>query len=503
MAIQKTKKKKSLNPDELLEYMNEEIEYDEENEYYKYATYNDELHCIYVNFNSIFERDDLSEFSVFKIHMRKFIKLIPLICDDLNYILNQNNDSARTLLNMNIKIALSEAKEKDYSSDEFKEDLCNLIDILIDDIKDYIDSTYCLELDNTNARINKDLQITDSMNKKIVSSAVCMRIFIPIINNYLLMDPDCEKDLVNKIFRKIIIKMSDNTEVALSKIERIVQSRVKSTGYSNKRIWKKIRDRGNDAETIILEIDTKLINSIIAKIEKDKSSIQYIDSVIKNMLDHLFTSNFSTDYKPLTAYENNDDSDERDRNNEFYFVSNKSEAELMLNRLTINQVINNFINVNELTEEDFEEFEKEALNGKNINNIQNFFMNNYYRGKNGGFNYLVTTEKQKKYLLWKMLYDLDDEGYEQMVMMLSSNLSDDEEPFVSTRSTKIKNARTYANIYEKYAPVIDIVEKDNFVIKAMSFRNLSYIDPISKENVDIDSNLISDEILKFFLNIAI
>ena len=486
---------KVLSTDELILGMDEDIEYDEDIGYL-YATNNQEGHCVYINFKKLFNRDDVAEYCVFKIHLRKYFKIIDLICDDLNYILNQNNDSARMILNMNVKISLSEAGVQEYNNEQFKEDIYTFIETISDDIKEYVESTYCLHLDDTNARINKDLQVTDEMNKKIVSSAVCMRIIIPIICNYLLKEPEDEEKLVYQIFREVVVMMSDNTDCALNKIQRIVQSRIEATNYNNKAIWKKLFDKNDDTKTIILSFYKNIIDAIIPKIEKDKSSIQFIDSVLKNKIDHLFMSKFSADYKPLKSLDNDDDSDERDRINEFSFISNKSEDLLLLNRLTINNIIDSFIKEYELTPNDFKEFERTCINGKNINNIQNFFLNIYYLKD---FNYAVTTEKQKQYLLWKMLYELSFEGYEELIEMLSSNLSD-EEQYLSTRVSKIKNNRDYVKIFKKYSNVIDIIEKDNFVCKAISFKNLIYINPETKETVEF-TNKIDDDILKFFISV--
>ena len=64
---------KVLSTDELILGMDEDIEYDEDIGYL-YATNNQEGHCVYINFKKLFNRDDVAEYCVFKIHLRKYFK---------------------------------------------------------------------------------------------------------------------------------------------------------------------------------------------------------------------------------------------------------------------------------------------------------------------------------------------------------------------------------------------------------------------------------------------
>jgi len=478
-----------------------ETEWDAETNQYIYAQYIEENHCIIINFNAIFQRDDLKEHSIFKIN-RKYYKLIERIVDDLNFILNSDNDSARMLCAMNMKIAIANSKKRDYSQEEFFKDSINFVNEITSDAKElirllFVPSEVTPEK-KASKRVNEDLQITPEMNETFLVSALIDRCLIPVLSNYLLYFP--KEKIIYKLFREVMITIDNGTTGALCKLTKIINSRICTTKYINTPMWIKLfNNQAKDTNIQLIELKERLLEGIFPGIKADRTCIQFIDVVVRRQLEYLFKQNFKDDYKPLKNLDNDDDSDERDRINETSIFMNKYEDKIMLNRLTIKQCIDKFMKENDYTEKEYKEFLELAFGdtGKNVNNIQNFFMNIYF-GKT--FKFDVANEDQRKKLLWVMCEEINDAGMTELVYLLTSVLKDNQEIIKSNKSIKIFHTSLYSKIIGKYKDTSDIIERDNFVFNALSFRNYIFLEADTKETVKFDNKQLEHDILLFFLS---
>lgn len=485
---------KLLPTNELLDMFDPEISYDEENEIFKYAESSEKGHCICIKFDKMFDRPDIRQHNIFKIHYRRYYKFIQIIADDLNIILNSDNDAARMLVKFNMRMALND--KKPYSEEEFFNDVIDFINEIKDDIKNHVENNYELNLNSNTDKINKDLQITDEMNKIFIESAIGMRVCLPIICVYTQDNPI--ENIFYKIFR-IVTKIFGGEEFKpLTKLTRIIKSRIWQTKYSNKKIWNFLRNQSKDMELLSLDFYIYLIESIIPKLMENHSSIQYLDVVLRNKIEYAFTFNYNIDFKPVKKLDNDDDSDERDRLNEMLFVSRKDEAQLVLNKLTIEDYIKNFIDEYGIEEKDINDFREENLHNKNINEIQNYFLLLCYGRE---FEMSVTTEKDRLLLLYKLIIDLQENGFVEIPKMLASSVSDNIVSYGRTRvSSKLKNQRIYLKILNKWGDVIDVIEKDNFIFKILDFKNIIFIDE-DGNNIEFDSNKYEREVFQFLLSL--
>jgi len=468
---------------------------------YQYAEFHQAAHSIIIKFDKIFKRKDIKQHNIFKIPQKRYYSegnattkaMLPTICSDLNYVFNQDNDSIRAYASFSMKIALKE--KKPYPEEKFIEEMQEFINLIKPYIDQYIEENYELKLTEVNEKINTDLQVTDEMNKVFIKSAIAMRIVIPIICEYTIADKN--SILFYQIFKKIMNKFSEDGYNAIPKLMSIIRSRVEQTKYANKKIWKLLLSHTKDVKTLCEEFKASLIETIIPKLDINRSSIKYIDVVLRNKLDFTFTYNFPCDYRPLRNLENDDDTDERDRLNETIFTNKKDEASLILNKLTIERHISQFLIDNSITIDDIKNFKKVYLLDKPLNNIQKYFLFLSY-GKE--FEVSITNEFERTILLYELIQDLEDLGFHELPTVLASTVENEVEIRNKVSGKKIRDLRKFEKIIKKYNDVEDIIEKDNFIIKIISFRNYTYYDE-NKETRTINPSIFELECLNYLMSL--
>lgn len=496
---------KGLSTEALIEMFDTPLEQFEDDTY-EYAVFDQDSHCICVKFDKIFDREDIKQHNIFRIQHKRYYSegtanssskpMLPTICNDLNYIFNQDNDSIRQYAAFSMKIALKD--KKPYPVETFKNDIYDFIDSIREDIVNYVEENYELNLSESNDKINTDLQVTDDMNKVFIESAIGMRVVIPVICNYTANEK-IDK-IFYEIFRNIMIKFAEideNNNNPLTKLRSIVRSRVEQTKYANKKIWRFIGNYTTDMTIICEQFNVSLIESIIPKLDINRSAIKYIDVVLRKKLDFAFTFNFSYEYRPLRNLENDDDTDERDRLNETIFTSRKNEAALVLNKLTIRQHIGQFISDNDITDKDIKEFKEKNLKNKNLNNIQNYFLFITF-GKI--FEVNIATEADRVILLYELIHDLSEQGFSEIPKLLSSTVENQIDIRNKVPAKRLKSQDGFIKIIKKYESVVDIIENDNFIVKMTNFKNYNFFDENDKPVV-FNPNNFEREIISFILSL--
>ena len=463
-----------------------------------YAVLDEDKKVFIIRFDKIFNREDIAQNNVYQIYKRRFYKLSPLVIRDINLILNNNDvDIAKEYLLFKIKMSKHLEEGTDYEYKDFFDDLMKFVvkDELLEIIDAFVNETYTLNLNKVDGRINTDLQITDEVNKIVIKSAMAMRITLPIICDYL-----CDKKLPNEenifyeIFRKIIILYSDGETFVLNKLLKIVRSRVFSRRYPDKVILEYIKNLKKDMDLIVDELFKSLISSIIIKLEENKSSIKFIDVVLRYKIKFIFYLNYHLVCKPLKNLGNDDDSDERDRHNEFIIMSSIDEAKVVEQRLTINNIIRDYVKVNE---PDMDYVKDEMLKGKSLNEVQIAFSKIFF---GNAINYNITSEKQKRSLLCIVIDTLEEEGYNEIPKILQCTLHETSPSYVSGKisTKKISMSKNFDKVLTKYASVVDVLEKDNFIKRLCLYNHLIFCDE-NNNIIDINEEVYYEEILKFLI----
>lgn len=496
---------KGLSTEEINKLFDTPIEQFEDGTY-EYVVFDQSTHIICIKFDKIFDRSDIKQHNIFKIQHKRYYSegtanssskpMLPTICNDLNYIFNQDNDSIRQYASMAMKVALNE--KRPYKKNAFKKDIYKFIDTVRYDIVKYVNENYQLNLSATNEKVNIDLQVTDDMNKVFIESAIGMRAVIPIICTYTA-EEKIDK-IFYEIFRNIMIKFGEidpELNNPLTKLRSIVRSRVEQTKYANKKIWKFISNYTTDLTIMCEQFNVSLIESIIPKLDINRSAIKYIDVVLRKKLDFAFTFNFSLEYRPLRNLENDDDTDERDRLNETIFTSRKNEAALALNRLTIKQHIEQYMSDNDVTDKDIEAFKATNLRNKNLNNIQNYFLFITF-GKI--FEVNIATEADRVVLLHELINDLSEQGFNELSKLLSSKVENQVDVKNKVPAKRLKSQDGFVKIIKKYEPVVDIIDNDNFIVKMINFKNYNYYDE-NDNLITFNPNNFEREIISFILSL--
>lgn len=469
-----------------------------------YTDYDDKKNFIIIKFDDIFDRKNISHHNKYEIKLRKFYNMLPLISNDVNIILNNYIEYSIKLLNFKIrtrkyfneKFYLNEAEN--LSEDELKEldktFIKNISEIykdpkLIEIIDEYIESTYTISLDSIiTKKINIDLQVTDKVNKSILKSAMMIRVITPIICDYLDNAVSYNKrSIFFKINTDIIKIFSDGKENVLNKLEKIVSSRIYQTRYSDTVIWNYYKLLSIDINSLILEIYNNIIDSIICKIMPNQSSIKYLDVVIRKKISYKFQINFPISYKSLKRGQDDDEIDDKDKMEIIMFNSEIDEGNQLINLNTIKQICKKY----NFQESEIKNFEINILKNKNLNEIQNYFVQLYFGNK---FNYTYCNYSQKVILLMGLIKELTEKGFNYIIKLLQSTINRDTF-YISKRkiSNKVLNSNEFKKLNEKYLPVLDIFIKDNPVAKILSFKNYKF-----DNKLDIsDTDSYTMEVIKF------
>lgn len=474
---------------EVIDLENDTLEPDE-NGFIDYVRVNKKENNLVCRFDVLFNREDISHFNVIDIKMRKYYKNLESIARDMNLVLNNYDDFAMFLLKIRLNIY---ENEEGYPVDEFIKDLAEIYENenIVNIFDEYIEDTYNICLDEViSKKINTDLQVTDYINKIVLKSAMMIRITIPLLCDYCNNFECNENYLFLRTFKNIIQNYSDGKDVVLNKLNKIVKSRVYQTRYSDIVMWSYLKNMSVDMDLLVIEIYNNIIRTIICKLEPNTSVIKFLDVVIKRKIEFKFTYNYPLSYKSIKIDQSDDDIDEKDKIEISFFISTHNEGDLYINLATIKQICNklNFSN------EEIEDFSNNILNGKNLNEIQKYFLNIYYSNK---FDVSITNEKQRIILLMGLINDLKSKGLYMIPRLLQSTLNRDDLTINNRKlSAKILESTEYKKLSKKYLSVLNIFLKDNIIAKMISFKNYKFIEPDDKI-LDLDLDQYSFECIKF------
>ncbi|QXN67979.1 hypothetical protein FPHOBKDP_00229 [Listeria phage LPJP1] len=279
---------------------------------------------IVVDFASILENANLEgkeKLFEYNIHQAIYSNIYHIIYNDLNYFLNEVPEIAYKLLNFKVNMFMDE----DYTESKFIEDFEDFIkfDKLLQAIDAVVDSTYTISLDDysrTNSdKIVPELQVTDESNKVLIRSAIMQRLLIPTICEYLITSGNAKNKPYNeqlflKTFKLINRYFSNKKGInILTKISKIVEPRIKKTLYKDKVIWYFLQNISVDEDILNQKITDEIIRTIICKLSINKSSISYLDVVIKRKIEYAFRSNYALQFKVIKISSSDDDLDENDK----------------------------------------------------------------------------------------------------------------------------------------------------------------------------------------------
>lgn len=468
---------------------------------------------IKVKFEKIFDQDleHTDEFSLVK--KRTYVNIAQLIADSMEYLLQNSYDFAVGLLQAKINIM---SIEIEYEEEDLMFDIFNLIltPSVVKLISDYVEDTYTISLDEDTRKskvANEELQFTDEHGKIILKSSMTMKVIIPLITEFLkVVDVSKNENLFIEIYNRIFMLYETPNVNINNKLNKLIESRVAATQYSDNVIWRLLKNLGMNKTVAVRLFYRKIIVSVAPKILNNTNIVSYLHSVIKNLIKYQFTENFQISYKPLNLNvadsEGLTDFDKLEVN-----MIRSDEGFLILNRLGIKAVILTIMSdlKMNISEEEFEHYKKYMVINKAQTNIVGLFISRYTKSYNINMadyeEYIMLCILTEKWLSLNNFPILSQYVVAIPPDKYSEKKSINKKQFMS----KLLNSRKYNNLLEgKYAFVIQnmidsgIITKMIATLKSNKFYKLPEFGIEIKEDEEyevLDEKIesISDEFLSF------
>lgn len=337
-----------------------------------------------ISFEQLFSYEQLKAYDVFDLSSkRNFKNISSIIVDTYNEIFIEEgkfrDELSIILLNMlNIKRKIC------TSSPILLNDFLAMMNavtgtadrLLIREIDSYVESNYCLHLDETTAEmiaakknVNTELIFSDEHAKTILKISYLYRILIPIISEYFTYnknyfskkateidkayeestDEEKEELLFEEvnatIFSYLFEKFAKNADALRNKLYKMAYSRVMPTKQTASAYWDAAAQLGITIETVTIEIYNKLLTNTIPKliIDPDLNIINYFHAVLKNQVMFLFCNKFKVHYKILDTNYNDkytDDNDMSEYEKLEIEQSKRDEGSLIIQNISIKNTIN-------------------------------------------------------------------------------------------------------------------------------------------------------------------
>ena len=472
---------------------------------------------IYIDYPAIFGRSDMEKYKeLFKydISLRTYQNISDIVTEDVNYILNEYPKIA--LQTLNIRTKWYRTKDvRGYTDVMFFEDIRKIItdEGLRSVIKSITESTYEISLDKANENnkqnVQRELQVTDKVNKAFISSALMTRFVIPLIcqhfidtDRYFTRDTLDTKERINggfiKIFTYILSVFSKEYDVdAVNKLYKIVEPRVIKTNNAHRVMWRFLGNRSIDNHSVIDETSIKIIRQIIPKMKVNTSSISFFDSVIRKSVDYYFRYNYSFTYRPFKLNTNSeeDDIDEMERISMKHHHK-ENELDRMIHRLTMKNYIDKKIKQHEITDK---EIKAQYNRFSSINDFQKNILNIYFSRYFRIFEYdrteivtlLIILSRELKKNNINIISDL----------VVARVVSGEKGRNSGKTSYDILSDSNYQKALDMFTLISDLLIRDNFILKLSSVHsyNFSVLDDDFNEVVidEIDKKSLSSEISEF------
>jgi hypothetical protein len=275
--------------------------------------FNKDEKFIEINFSKFFELEDDSYDKFYLSKKRSFATeiMLDIISDCINKAFLDNIAVVGYYLNVAYKIQ----NTPEYSVSEMVEDTSYIIYSCIDAADKEIENIYVNQKINKRKVKNIELEFTDLHAKIILKISFIAKIIIPLITQYMKIFKlrKCE-ELFLDIFNTIFDAMDSPDINIKNKIFKIVESRIKTTQYSDKIIWTLLSNMSDNAATVISEFNKRLIADLIPKLNHVQNPISFLHVALRNLLNFKFQSNFSLTYTPINLQRTaNNTSDNNDK----------------------------------------------------------------------------------------------------------------------------------------------------------------------------------------------
>lgn len=251
---------------------------------------------------------------------RTYHKKLPSFVKDINEAIASCPEILYNLVYINTRIL----NEEFPNSPEGEAELLDVIftdgfssDDIIDYIFEKVENNYDIDIEEGHKTVEPNsqqsiLQFTNAYAKRIICTSIMCRLTFPLICSYLSFydikkESNIFMEAIGRIFPFFNIDDDGNDIDLATKIQKFVQVQVSNTLYSDRVIWKYLKNLAIDNNTLARDINKDLLTNIIPKLEENRSIISFFHVVIKKKIEYQFTSQFKLAYKPVTQINTNDE----------------------------------------------------------------------------------------------------------------------------------------------------------------------------------------------------
>jgi hypothetical protein len=200
----------------------------------------------------------------------------------------------------------------------YKDDMAFLADLyttvmgpnVVDAINNYVDTNYVSNLTNEEVvnKYNKGLEFTDKHCKILYKVSSAAKYFIPLLLEFVQYYPEVQKnvsDFLLQAYDRLFVIFGEGTNI-INKLIESVRSRVLSTKYSDKFIWRYYEIHGYNIEQLAYGLVRKIVHDIIPKYVFEKNIISFNHVVIYKNIEYFFQYNFPMTYKSIDISKQDD-----------------------------------------------------------------------------------------------------------------------------------------------------------------------------------------------------
>lgn len=464
---------------------------------------------VFIEFDKIFKKDIscLNEFHLTK--KKLYWNLRDRIIETNNEIMDCDSDDEFKLNYLVMKYRVNKRVYEGENCDEvFLEDLYKFIMTpkLIDTVIRLVDNGYISHIkEANNNRYNKGLEFTDEHCKILYRISYSMRYLIPIILEYVFFYPQVRKylsDFLIQSFEPLFEIFAPDINI-VNKIIESVKSRVLSTKYSDKVIWRYYEILGYNIEHLTYILVKKIIHDIIPKYKFSMSLVSFNHVVVYKNIDFFFQHNFPVSYKSIDISREGDGLSDFDKL--MIRTAKVNESDTICREVNIELTIKHLLKRYKLSIDDGE-FKYFCKHNK-VNKLQKSLLFLYFAKQFGGLDTLYACNLYNyTKLLIIMKRVLEKSNYKILPRIMTSEILNMTEKRILNKKNimKIVENKTYKDLIEtKYKfGLSNIISSDN-IVKLIStiinnkFLDNDYTSEDKSVRIDFETTELIDEVLNF------
>jgi len=353
----------------------------------------------------------------YHLYKQRFVNNIKYFKDTLSYIFNNESDEA------NLLFRYCEIKynylTQEYTMDEL---IATLVEFLKNQeyqelLNTYIEKNF-VKSEGEVKKSNDELYLNDDHCKSIQRIAFSIRFVTPLFSDFLRLTKIYGSDDVYfKLYYRIADELYNECNI-ISKLHKFVESRVKSTIYSDSKIWSYLSSVSKDVNNSIMDIFEKILTLIIYKLEPKHRPISFLHVGVKNQLSFKFRENFAIKFFPVVIQEKDEENITNYNKFEIELIRNDEGKTILLNfnkKESIRRIKDTYgIEINRA---EVLEFSKIKVDKFKVNLALLYFYKHF-----GSYDSFSLTKLELSYLLLLFKKILEFKGYNNLAQIYDSHL---------------------------------------------------------------------------------